>query len=39
MDSNISFTGFLVFIARICDVSMGAIRTIVTGWRAALQKK
>lgn len=30
IDGNILFTGLIVFFARICDVSIGTIRTIVT---------
>lgn len=30
MDSQIFLTGILIFFARICDVSMGTVRTIVT---------
>jgi len=29
-DANILWTGALVFVARICDVSIGTVRTIVT---------
>lgn len=29
-DSQVLLTGFLVFAARICDVSIGTVRTIVT---------
>jgi uncharacterized protein YebE (UPF0316 family) len=29
-DASILFTGVLIFLARICDVSLGTIRTIVT---------
>lgn len=30
MDSNILLTGIFIFLARICDVSVGTVRTIVT---------
>jgi uncharacterized protein YebE (UPF0316 family) len=30
LDTNILWTGILIFTARICDVSIGTIRTIVT---------
>jgi uncharacterized protein YebE (UPF0316 family) len=30
IDSNILLTGMLVFISRICDVSLGTMRTIIT---------
>ena len=30
LDAHILLTGMLVFVARICDVSIGTIRTIVT---------
>lgn len=30
LDLNVLITGFLVFFARICDVSIGTVRTIVT---------
>lgn len=30
IDSNIILTGLVIFVARICDVSIGTIRTIVT---------
>jgi len=30
MNMNILITGLLIFLARICDVSLGTIRTIVT---------
>ena len=30
LDANILLTGFIIFVARICDVSIGTIRTIVT---------
>lgn len=30
IESNILITGFIVFFARICDVSIGTVRTIVT---------
>lgn len=30
IDSNLLVTGLIVFMARICDVSIGTIRTIVT---------
>ena len=30
MDSNILLTGLFIFFARICDVSIGTVRTIVT---------
>lgn len=30
MDTNILFTGFLIFFARIFDVALGTLRTIVT---------
>lgn len=29
-DAHILLTGFIVFLARICDVSIGTVRTIVT---------
>jgi uncharacterized protein YebE (UPF0316 family) len=30
IDLNILLTGLLIFFARICDVSIGTVRTIVT---------
>jgi len=30
VETNILLTGFVVFVARICDVSIGTVRTIVT---------
>jgi len=30
MDTNILLTGLIIFIARICDVAIGTVRTIVT---------
>jgi uncharacterized protein YebE (UPF0316 family) len=30
MDMHVLLTGFIIFIARICDVSIGTFRTIVT---------
>ena len=30
VETNILLTGFIVFVARICDVSIGTVRTIVT---------
>lgn len=29
-DSNILITGLIIFVARICDVSIGTVRTIIT---------
>ncbi|MBI5551905.1 MAG: DUF2179 domain-containing protein [Desulfobacterales bacterium] len=29
-DSNILLTGLVIFVARICDVSIGTVRTIIT---------
>ena len=29
-DANILLTGLVIFVARICDVSIGTVRTIIT---------